>query len=220
MQSPIVPGAGANWPDQHSAEGNLDLQGVPVQVSRPSDYNPSIAATLGPKQPNANLNLAAVELTGGLGGGDRIFVGGIPQNLTESQIRDLLEAFGPLWVFKLVRDIQTGNSKGYAYCFYQDVSATDIACAALNGMKIHHKTLTVRRLEPKPVQENELLRVQHQIALKRLMLPPGAVATKIVCVTHMVSADELKDDREYEGILEGMRQEGRKFAFCSPTFCY
>ena len=41
------------------------LQGVAVRVRRPSDYNPSMAAALGPTQPNPNLNLAAVGLSPG-----------------------------------------------------------------------------------------------------------------------------------------------------------
>lgn len=44
------------------------VQGVSVRVRRPSDYNPSMAATLGPSQPSALLNLAAVGLTPGFGG--------------------------------------------------------------------------------------------------------------------------------------------------------
>lgn len=153
----------------------LNLQGAPVKVRRPSDYNPSLAATLGPSQPNPNLNLAAVGLTpgsaGGLEGPDRIFVGGLPYYFTEAQIRELLESFGPLRGFDLVKDRETGNSKGYAFCVYQDLSVTDIACAALNGIKMGDKTLTVRRAnqganQPKPEQESVLLHAQQQIALQ------------------------------------------------------
>ena len=39
----------------------------------------------------------------------------------------------------------------------------------------------------------------------------GALATKVVCLTQVVSADELRDDEEYEDILEDMREEGRKY---------
>ncbi|KAL1172028.1 hypothetical protein V6Z11_A05G321800 [Gossypium hirsutum] len=151
------------------------FEGAPVKVRRPSDYNPSLAATLGPSQPNPNLNLAAVGLTpgsaGGLEGPDRIFVGGLPYYFTEAQIRELLESFGPLRGFDLVKDRETGNSKGYAFCVYQDLSVTDIACAALNGIKMGDKTLTVRRAnqgatQPKPEQESILQHAQQQIALQ------------------------------------------------------
>lgn len=54
------------------------------------------------------------------------------------------------------------------------------------------------------------------------MLQPGAVPTKVVCLTQVVTADELKDDEEYEDILEDMRTEGGKFGkyleFCFPTW--
>ncbi|XP_061339573.1 splicing factor U2af large subunit B-like isoform X6 [Gastrolobium bilobum] len=198
------------------------FEGAPVKVRRPTDYNPSLAATLGPSQPNPNLNLGAVGLTpgsaGGLDGPDRIFVGGLPYYFTETQIRELLETFGPLQGFDLVKDRETGNSKGYAFCVYQDLAVTDIACAALNGIKMGDKTLTVRRAnqganpqQPKPEQESIFMHAQQQIALQKLMLQPALVATKVVCLTHAVSADELKDDEVYEEILDDMRKECSRF---------
>lgn len=197
------------------------FEGTPVKVRRPTDYNPSLAAALGPSQPNPNLNLGAVGLTpgsaGGLEGPDRIFVGGLPYYLTETQIRELLESFGPLRGFDLVKDRETGNSKGYAFCVYQDLSVTDIACAALNGIKMGDKTLTVRRanqgtIQPRPEQESILLHAQQQVALqKQLMFQPGTLPTKVVCLTQVVSPDELGDDDEYVDILEDMKTEGSKY---------
>lgn len=43
------------------------------------------------------------------------------------------------------------------------------------------------------------------------MYQPGTPATKVICLTQVVSADELKDDEEYEDIMEDMRLEGGKF---------
>ncbi|CAM0874033.1 unnamed protein product [Alopecurus aequalis] len=197
------------------------FEGAPVKVRRPTDYNPSLAAALGPSQPNPNLNLGAVGLTpgsaGGLEGPDRIFVGGLPYYFTEAQVRELLESFGPLRGFDLVKDRETGNSKGYAFCVYQDLNVTDIACAALNGIKMGDKTLTVRRAnqgtsQPRPEQETILLQAHQQLQMQKIMLQVGgALPTKVVCLTQVVSADELRDDEEYEDILEDMREEGRKY---------
>ncbi|BBN15352.1 splicing factor U2AF 65 kDa subunit [Marchantia polymorpha subsp. ruderalis] len=235
-------------------------EGVSVRVRRPSDYNPSMAATLGPSQPSPHLNLAAVGLTPGASGGadgpDRIFVGGLPYYLSEEQIMDLLSSFGPLRAFDLVKDRDTGNSKGYGFCVYQDPSVMDIACAALNGLKMGDRTLTVRRAsasgQPKPDQANVLVQAQQQIALQIFsqklalqasganavslgsmgmaagMIPgmgssmmsgmlPGMgvmaseVPTRVVCLSQVVSPDELKEDNEYEEILEDMKEECGKY---------
>ncbi|CAL5390069.1 unnamed protein product [Camellia sinensis] len=35
--------------------------------------------------------------------------------------------------------------------------------------------------------------------------------TKVLCLTELITADELMDDGEYEEILEDMREEGEKF---------
>ncbi|CAI5507423.1 unnamed protein product, partial [Closterium sp. Naga37s-1] len=213
----------------------INFEGVSVRVRRPSDYNPSMAATLGPTQPSPNLNLAAVGLTAGGSGGadgpDRIFVGGLPYYLTEEQIRELLSSFGPLRAFDLVKDRDTGNSKGYGFCVYQDPSVTDIACMALNGMKMGDKTLTVRRAtasgQAKPEQANVLAQAQQQIALSRMALTgantvglgaaaalPGApvdIPTKVICLSQVVSPDELTNDEDYDDIMEDMREECAKY---------
>lgn len=43
------------------------------------------------------------------------------------------------------------------------------------------------------------------------MLQPGALATKVLCLTQVISVDELKDDDDYQDILEDMRIECGKF---------
>ncbi|KAK7268275.1 hypothetical protein RIF29_20971 [Crotalaria pallida] len=127
------------------------FEGTPVKVTRPTDYNPSLASTLGPTRPNPSLNLAAVGLIPGSAGGleedlDCIVVGGFPYYYTENQIIEFLEAFGPLRSFDLAKDSETGNSKGYAFCVYQDPAVANIVCAALTGIRMGARTLTVRHV--------------------------------------------------------------------------
>ncbi|KMZ72825.1 Splicing factor U2af large subunit B [Zostera marina] len=213
----------------------ITFEGVSVRVRRPTDYNPSLAAALGPSQASPHLNLAAIGLTpgavGGAEGPDRIFLGGLPYYFSEPQIKELLESFGPLRGFDIVKDRDTGNSKGYGFCVYQDPAVTDIACAALNGLKMGDKTLNVRRAtasagQVKPEQELILQQAQQHIAIQKMVLQAGgtqlpglaiiqnaptSIPTKIICLTEVISVDELKNDEEYAEILEDMREESGKF---------
>lgn len=56
------------------------------------------------------------------------------------------------------------------------------------------------------------------ILLQKLMLQPGTLATKVLCLTQVVTVDELKDDEDYEDILEDMRLECGKFGMCLHLF--
>lgn len=47
--------------------------------------------------------------------------------------------------------------------------------------------------------------------MQKLVYQVGSLSTKVVCLTQVVSADELKDDEEYEDIMEDMRGEGGKY---------
>lgn len=63
------------------------------------------------------------------------------------------------------------------------------------------------------------------ILLQRFMLlqqpgAGGAAASKVICLTQVVSADELRDDEEYEDIMEDMKQEGEKFGIFSSLSMY
>ncbi|KAG9134516.1 hypothetical protein Leryth_024132 [Lithospermum erythrorhizon] len=208
-----------------SLDGLL-YEGVALRVRRPTDYNPTMAAALGPSQPSPHLNLAAAGLTPGMtseaDGVDRIFVGGLPYYFTETQIRELLESFGSLRGFDLVKDRDTGNSKGYGFCIYKDPAVTDIACAALNGLKLGDKTLTVRRAtmsgQVKSEQEYILAQAQQHIAMQRIAMDAGEIGistteipTKVLCLSEAISAEELTDDGEYEEILQDMKEECQKF---------
>jgi splicing factor U2AF 65 kDa subunit len=80
-----------------------------LKIRRPKDYNSNDSALVMP------------------GVGDspfKIFVGGLPDYLTEDQIRDLLEAFGPLKTFKLMKDSITGQSK--VFTTYKGICAVRI----------------------------------------------------------------------------------------------
>ena len=56
----------------------------------------------------------------------KIFVGGLPQYLTDDQVKELLLSFGALKAFNLVTDGGTQMSKGYAFAEYVDPNITGV----------------------------------------------------------------------------------------------
>jgi splicing factor U2AF subunit len=59
----------------------------------------------------------------------KLYVGGLPNHLSQDQVKELLSAFGQLKAFNLVMDLVTGLSKGYAFCEYLDPTLTDQVCS-------------------------------------------------------------------------------------------
>lgn len=113
-----------------------------------------MALMLGPTDPNPAMNLGGLDVVRTVvhDTSHKIFVGGLPCDWTEDQVKDLLLGFGRLAAFNLVQDRTTGSSKGYAFCEYADVSVTPTVIAALNGTPVGNKFLTVKlALSPPPL---------------------------------------------------------------------
>jgi splicing factor U2AF subunit len=115
-----------------------------IRVRRPNDYRPELLPPSNNPIPQLNL-----DVLGGVGasvtnGPGKIFIGGLPYNLADEQIMELLAAFGPIRNFHQVRDPGSATSKGYAFCEYMDPTIAEAAILGLNGLKIGEKTLSVR----------------------------------------------------------------------------
>lgn len=236
---------------------SISFDSSQLRVRRPNDYNQPAAMKLGPIVPNIKMNLEAIGLSNevlqrmqsGVASGqnngnangsnvadpneDRVFVGGLPYFLTEAQIRELLEAFGPITRFDLVRDRDTGGSKGYGFVVYRDGPAiTDIAIQGLHGMQMGDKQLTVRRANAtlERMQQEQRAALQQQQQQHQLLgnggaaaqfLPQSAApaapevdenATECLVLKNMgIKDEELNDPEEYEIIVEDTQEECEKF---------
>ncbi|XP_054282102.1 splicing factor U2AF 50 kDa subunit-like isoform X1 [Macrosteles quadrilineatus] len=128
------------------------------------------------------------------------------------KVKELLMSFGCLRAFNLVKDSATGLSKGYAFCEYYDVIMTDQAIAGLNGMQLGDKKLIVQRASvgAKNTVLGQQLPVTIQVPGLNLAGTSGP-ATEVLCLLNMVTPEELKDEEEYEDILEDIREECNKY---------
>jgi RNA recognition motif-containing protein len=128
------------------------------------------------------------------------------------QVKELLLSFGQLKAFNLVKDAATGLSKGYAFAEYIEYAITDQAIAGLNGMQLGDKKLIVQRASvgAKNSAVGQVAPVQIQVPGLSGVGASGP-ATEVLCLLNMVTPDELKDEEEYEDILEDIKEECNKY---------
>ncbi|XP_044771928.1 cleavage stimulation factor subunit 2 tau variant isoform X3 [Neomonachus schauinslandi] len=72
-----------------------------------------------------------------------VFVGNIPYEATEEQLKDIFSEVGSVVSFRLVYDRETGKPKGYGFCEYQDQETALSAMRNLNGREFSGRALRV-----------------------------------------------------------------------------
>eukprot|EP00804_Cyclotella_cryptica_P002724 CCRYP_009629-RA/>CCRYP_009629-RA protein AED:0.05 eAED:0.05 QI:131/1/1/1/1/1/4/641/590 len=122
-----------------------------VKIKRPNDFNPALAPILSmetmPMFDTSKLGIVSQTVQDGP---NKIFIGGLPYHLVESQVLELLSAFGAVKAFHLVKNDPTAvTSKGYCFVEYVDPNVTQIAAMGLNGMDMGGgKVLTAKVADP------------------------------------------------------------------------
>lgn len=72
-----------------------------------------------------------------------VFVGNIPFDATEQHVEALCSEVGKVVSFRLVFDRETGRSKGYGFCRYEDEQTLQSAIRNLNGRRLNGRPLRV-----------------------------------------------------------------------------
>jgi len=84
-----------------------------------------------------------------------IFVGGLPFHLTEGDILCVLSQFGELAGINLVRDKDTGKSRGFAFLKYVDQRSTVLAVDNMNGAQVLTKERKKRENKEEQCEKEE-----------------------------------------------------------------
>merc|ERR1712106_199449 len=72
-----------------------------------------------------------------------VFVGNIPYEATEEQLKAIFTEIGVVMSFRLVYDRETGKPKGYGFCEYSDQETAMSAMRNLNARELHGRNLRV-----------------------------------------------------------------------------
>lgn len=86
---------------------------------------------------------------GGLRGGTSVYVGNLPYEVTEDELRDLFGAHGAVNDVSIVTDRMTGRTRGFGFVEMADAQEADAAIEALNATELGGRTLTVNLARPR-----------------------------------------------------------------------
>jgi RNA recognition motif-containing protein len=72
-----------------------------------------------------------------------IFIGNLSYNVTEGDLRQAFETFGQVASATVIKDEQSGRSKGFGFVEMPEKAEAQSAIAALNGQAFKGRTITV-----------------------------------------------------------------------------
>jgi cold-inducible RNA-binding protein len=82
--------------------------------------------------------------------GRKLYVGNLPYESGESEIRGLFEPFGSIDSVHVVIDKMTGRARGFAFVEMSTDAEARAATSALNGQQVGGRALSVNEARPKP----------------------------------------------------------------------
>ena len=78
-----------------------------------------------------------------------IYVGNLPYQISEDELRDAFAAHGEVTSAKIIIDRETGRSKGFGFVEMPDKAAAERAIEAMNGQSLQGRDLRVNEARPK-----------------------------------------------------------------------
>jgi RNA recognition motif-containing protein len=79
----------------------------------------------------------------------KIYVGNLPFELTEEELRQEFEAFGEVESVSIITDKYSGRPRGFGFVEMPSVSEGQAAITGLNGKTLKERTLNVNTARPR-----------------------------------------------------------------------
>lgn len=78
-----------------------------------------------------------------------IYVGNLAYSVTDNDINEAFSQFGSVTSVNVIKDRQTGQSKGFAFVEMASNSEADAAIKGLNGQAIQGRNIKVNQAQPR-----------------------------------------------------------------------
>jgi len=85
----------------------------------------------------------------------KVFVGGLPFSTTDDELREAFAAHGAVASANVVRDRESGRSKGFGFVEFENEEEGKAAEKALNGSELGGRTISVAEARPKEDRPRE-----------------------------------------------------------------
>ncbi len=79
---------------------------------------------------------------------NKLYVGNFPYSVDESQLREMFSAYGEIQDIALIKDRETGRSKGFAFITFASQQAAEKALE-LNGKDVDGRAIKVNMAQEK-----------------------------------------------------------------------
>ena len=79
----------------------------------------------------------------------KLYVGNLPFEVTENDLRDMLSQHGPVNEIHVITDKLTGRARGFAFVTMNTKEGLDAAIKGLNGKEWKGRALTVNEARPR-----------------------------------------------------------------------
>jgi RNA recognition motif-containing protein len=83
-----------------------------------------------------------------------IYVGNLSHSSTESELQQLFQTHGAVQTVTIVKDRDTGASRGFGFVEMTNDAEAEKAIASLNGTQLGGRTLNVNEARPKVVKRD------------------------------------------------------------------
>jgi splicing factor U2AF subunit len=202
-----------------------DWRGYRIRIQKPrrffTDYNDTQGSNA-KKRENKKQSLA-------MESDNKLYMGGIPLNAKESEVRELVESFGQLKLFNLVKDPNNDElNRGFCFFEYLDEKVTERALKGLNNIDMGERKLRVQRatINNKSFQILQQMKANpiptftekgksnfsdHNPTIQPHMhveVPIyAALPSRVIQLINMINAEDVMDDLEYREIVEDIRNE-------------
>jgi cold-inducible RNA-binding protein len=78
----------------------------------------------------------------------KLYVGGLAYSVTDKELEDFFTEFGKVTSAVVIKDRDSGQSKGFGFVEMEDLKEAQNAIKELNGKELSGRTVTVNQARP------------------------------------------------------------------------